>query len=127
MTHYLIRPSTAFSVQRQRRPREKNDGHLAFIRELPCCVCLKAGPSDPAHLRSASSRHGKRSTGMGEKASDKWTVPLCREHHDAQHARGDEQAWWAEVRIDPFVLALSLYASSGDEEAGHQIIRETRT
>lgn len=126
MTHYLIRPDTAFSVQRQRRPREKNNGHLAWIRTLPCVVCLSYANSDPAHIRSASSKHGKRQTGMAEKPDDRWVTPLCREHHDAQHARGDELAWWAENRIDPFSLALALYGASGDDELAMQIINEAR-
>lgn len=124
----IIRPATAFSIAstKQKRPRERNENHLRFIKSLKCCICGKPGP-DPAHIRSASAVHGKRETGGQEKASDKWTVPLCREHHDEQHAAGNELTWWASKRVDPFGLALALYAASGDEEIAEGILRANRS
>ena len=118
----IIRPDTAFSVApaKQRRPREENKEHLAFIRGLKCCLCGAPGP-DPAHIRSASNLHGKRETGGQEKPADKWTIPLCRLHHDEQHA-GNELLFWAKHGIDPFTLALSLYAASGDDEIAETIL-----
>jgi hypothetical protein len=97
---------------------------LAFIRRLPCCICGTYG-SDPAHIRAASILFGKRETGGAEKPSDKWTVPLCRVHHDEQHA-GNELTWWASKGIDPFGLALSLYGCSGDEEIADNVLRAHR-
>lgn len=52
--------------------------YLAFVREHPCCACQADGPSDPHH-------YGPR--GMGEKADDTLTVPLCRPCHDDFHQR----------------------------------------
>ena len=123
----IIRPATAFSVAstKQRRPRERDNEHLAFIRSLRCCLCGKPNP-DPAHIRSASATYGKRETGGAEKASDKWTVPLCREEHDEQHAAGNELLWWASKGIDPFALALALYACSGDDEIAQGILQSNR-
>jgi hypothetical protein len=120
----IIRPATAFSVAstKQKRPRERDEKHLAFIRSLRCCLCGKPNP-DPAHIRSANPIYGKRETGGGEKASDKWTVPVCREHHEQQHAAGNELLWWASKRIDPFGLALALYAASGDDDIADGILR----
>lgn len=120
----IIRPATAFSIAstKQKRPRVTDDTHLKFIRTLHCCICGKPGP-DPAHIRSASNLYGKRETGGGEKASDKWTVPLCREHHDDQHKAGNELLWWASKKIDPFGLALALYQASGDDEIAEGILR----
>lgn len=121
----IIRPDTAFSIspaKGQKRPRERNENHLAFIRTLKCCLCGKPGP-DPAHIRSASPIYGKRETGAGEKASDKWTVPLCREHHDEQHKAGNELLWWASKGIDPFGLALALHHATGDDEVAEGIIQ----
>lgn len=94
---------------RQKEPRIEHPSYLAYVRTLPCLVCRKPGPSDPAHLRSAALRYGKRHTGMGEKPDDRWTVPLCRKHHDEQHAYGGELAWWALQGIEPFSVAVRLY------------------
>ena len=95
---------------RQRQPRERDEAFLAYVRTLPCTICGAFG-CDPAHIRSAAPQYGKRHTGMAEKPDDKWCVPLCRHHHDEQHARGDELAWWASYGIDPFVIAIELYAA----------------
>lgn len=120
----IIRPPTAFSVAstKQKRPRVEDKQHLRFIRSLRCCVCGAPDP-DPAHIRSASAVHGKREVGGAEKASDRWVTPLCRKHHDEQHAAGNEIAWWASKGIDPFGLALALHSASGDEEIADGIIR----
>lgn len=56
--------------------------YLAFIREKPCCVCKKPGPSDAHHIAPRGQK------GMGMKVSDYHTVPLCRKHHDDWHRNG---------------------------------------
>jgi hypothetical protein len=95
----------------QRQPRIEDPTYLAYVRTLPCVVCNKAGPSDAAHLRSASLWYGKRQTGLGEKPDDKWTLPLCRYHHTEQHS-GNELSWWARIGVgDPFAIAVTLYES----------------
>lgn len=124
----IVRPSSAFSLSpgNRKRPREHNDGHLKFIRSLPCACCLSRVHIEAAHVRYGALQYGKRETGAGERPSDKWTVPLCHNDHqgpDGQHASG-EKAWWDEKGIDPLALAAALFASSGDEEAGETIIRE---
>ena len=93
-----------------RQPREENPAYLAYVRTLPCVICARPGPNDPAHIRSAALQYGKRSTGMAEKPDDKWTLPLCRTHHEDQH-RNNELDWWKRMGIDPFALAMSLYAN----------------
>jgi hypothetical protein len=94
----------------QRQPRIEDAAHLARVRLMPCLICGRPG-SDPAHLRSAAPQYGKRLTGMGEKSSDCWVLPLCRTHHEAQHRDGDELRWWARHGIpDPFAIAVALYA-----------------
>lgn len=95
----------------QRQPRVEDPAHLAYVRTLPCLVCGRPGPSDPAHIRAAAPHYGKRYTGKGEKPDDKWTLPLCRSHHDAQH-RESELGWWVGMGIaDPFAVTVALYAS----------------
>jgi hypothetical protein len=49
---------------------------------------------------------------MARKASDEFTVPLCRGHHREAHRSGDEVAWWRNVGIDPTVAARSLWLKS---------------
>ena len=49
---------------------------------------------------------------MGRKVSDEFTVPLCRGHHQALHAAGDETKWWAETGIDPMVAARDLWVAT---------------
>lgn len=125
------RPDTAFSLDgtgMRRRPRRHSEAHLIFIRGLPCVVpgCRVAIGVHAAHLRGPAPQWGKRSTGMGEKPDDIWTVPICPDHHvfgkGAQHSMS-EQAFWAAHRVDPFTVALALWACTGDLELGQQIIR----
>lgn len=131
----IVPPSTAFSVvkTKQKRPRIEDAAHLKWIRTLRCCICGKPDP-DPAHIRSANPTYGKRETGGGEKASDKWVVPLCRREHNEQHdfirdhrdrnsEISNELLWWASKGIDPFGLAMALHSCSGDDEIAESILR----
>jgi hypothetical protein len=109
---------------RQKRPREKAEAHLAFIRTLPCVVTGRPGV-EAAHIRFGSLIHGKRPTGMSEKPSDKWVLPLSPEEHRRQHD-GNEQHYWRRHGIDPLVIAALLWAATGDEEAGQAICENAR-
>jgi len=51
--------------------------YLEWIGKLPCLIC--GAESVPHH-------EGKR--GMGIKASDFDTIPLCNEHHQFRHQHG---------------------------------------
>jgi len=93
---------------RQREPRQHDKRHLDFVRSLPCCICGEDTTVEAAHIRTGSIPHGKRSTGLQEKPSDKWAVPLCGKHHREQHAAGNEIAWWASYGKDPFMIAIGL-------------------
>lgn len=128
MASRIIFPDTAFSLSPAKglkRPREKDGAHLKWIRTLRCCICGAPGP-DPAHIRSANPLYGKRETGGAEKPSDKFSVPLCRPHHDEQHDAGDELKWWASKGIDPFGLALALHHATGDDEIADGILHSHR-
>ncbi len=92
---------------RQRQPRVKDNKHLEYIRSLPCCICGEDTTVEAAHIRTGSQEHEKPYTGKGEKPSDKWTVPLCGEHHRQQHSM-KEMDFWRCHRINPFVLAMTL-------------------
>lgn len=94
---------------RQRQPRERDEKHLAYIRSLACCIC-GAIDTEAAHIRTGSIGHDKPNTGMAEKPSDKWVLPLCNRHHREQHTM-NEMAFWKSYGIDPFMLAITLKAS----------------
>lgn len=58
----------------QKAPKStKARAHLARVKELPCVICGKPGPSDAHHC--FCGRYGQR------KASDMETIPLCKECH----------------------------------------------
>lgn len=94
---------------RQREPRQRDNKHLEFIRSLPCTICGDDTATEAAHIRTASLAHGKSPTGMQEKASDKWALPLCGKHHREQHTM-NEMTFWKRYGIDPFMTALKLRA-----------------
>ena len=82
-----------------RRIRDRE--HVRFVIKQPCLICGRT-PSDPHHLRFAQHR------ALGRKASDEFTVPLCRGHHREVHRCGDEAAWWQTASIDPTAAARML-------------------
>jgi hypothetical protein len=92
---------------RQREPRIRDAKHLEFIRSLSCCVCGDDTSTEAAHIRTGSIGHGKAPTGLGEKPSDQWCLPLCGRHHREQHTM-NEMAFWEKYGIDPFILAMTL-------------------
>lgn len=88
-----------------KQPRQRDDAHLAWIRQQPCCICRDNTSVEAAHLRVSSINDDKRDTGMGERPSDKWTLPLCGRHHREQHTM-NETVFWSKYNIDPFALCL---------------------
>jgi hypothetical protein len=99
----------------------KDAAHLEFIRSLPCVACGNDISTEAAHLRTERMEYGKRNTGMQQKPSDMWTLPLCGSCHRQQHT-GNEMNFWSNLGINPFVLALSLHAASGDHELAQEVI-----
>ena len=47
--------------------------HLQSVKQLPCVICRKPGPSDAHHV--ICGRYGQT------KASDFDVIPLCKQHH----------------------------------------------
>src|SRR5262249_38704962 len=91
---------SVLAVSAPRRYRHKE--HLRFVAQQPCLLCSRK-PSDPHHLGFLQPR------ALGRKASDEYTVPLCRTHHRAAHRAGDECAWWKNLGIDPVRVARNLW------------------
>ncbi|KGT75841.1 hypothetical protein MA20_32145 [Bradyrhizobium japonicum] len=93
------------------------------MRQLPCLKCGVEG-CEPAHVRFASAAFGK-SSGMQKKPNDAHAVPLCAGRHrldrDAQHNRG-ERLFWAELGINPLLVAQRLYGQRGDLVAMRAVV-----
>jgi Protein of unknown function (DUF968) len=87
-----------------RRLRDK--AHLKFVASQPCLICGRRSPVDAHHLRFAQPR------AMGLKASDEFTVPLCRTHHRDNHSFGDEVAWWERRAIDLLTTSRMLWIAT---------------
>jgi hypothetical protein len=87
-----------FAAPRRYRNRE----HLRFVTQQACLICGRK-PSDAHHLRYLQPR------ALGRKASDEFSVPLCRVHHRAAHRATDERAWWKAAGIDPIKTARGLW------------------
>jgi len=121
--HRIIRGPEAFADRKQKRPRSKDQNHLAYIRSLPCLICMTEKKIEAAHIRMADRRLGKRETGMAEKSDDDFTLPLCADHHADQHKHNESQ-WWADRGIDPVVIANALWRVTGNYEIGRDIIRQ---
>lgn len=111
----------ALGELRQREPRVRDERHLRLVRQCPCLICHRAPCGEAAHVRYASDEYGKREPGIGAKPSDRWTVPLCHEHHMAQHSVG-EKPWWRQHGIDPLRVATMLSIASPDLDAMVRIV-----
>jgi hypothetical protein len=83
-----------------RRIRDRE--HVRFVSQQTCLVCGRQ-PCDAHHLRFAQNR------ALGRKASDEFTVPLCRGHHREVHRHGDEATWWQQLGLDPAGTARALW------------------
>jgi 5-methylcytosine-specific restriction endonuclease McrA len=102
---------------RFRQPRQKDEGHLKWVRQFDCIVCGDNTSTEAAHVRYADRSAAKRQTGMAEKSDDAFAVPLCGRCHRLQHAMGDELRFWEEHDIDPVKIGLALWYWRGDADA----------
>ena len=98
-----------------------SDAHLSQIRQLPCARCGSVPPSDPHHLKSLLSQE----RGMGQRATDRWTVPRCRLHHDELERLGSrhELGWFRDFGVDPHDLAIGLWNVSGDLDRMQRVLQ----
>jgi hypothetical protein len=110
------------SFPEPRRVRDR--AHVRYVTQQSCAVCGRK-PCDAHHLRFAQTR------ALGRKASDEFTVPLCRGHHRELHRYGDEPQWWRKVAIDPMAIARALWLDthpmkSDDESALPMVAGDTQ-
>ena len=109
---------------RQRKPRQRDERHLDFIRQLPCLITART-PVEAAHIRYADLPEGKSYTGKGEKPDDKYTVPLHADQHRLQHSM-NEREFWKRARINPVKASKLLFAVSGNFEQAAKILTMAR-
>ena len=91
--------------------RLRHKEHTRFVSRQPCVVCGRT-PADPHHLRFAQPR------ALGRKASDEYTVPVCRTHHRELHRY--RASWWAGFNVDPVPIALGLWQRTRPDRGWNQ-------
>jgi hypothetical protein len=76
--------------------------HMGRVAELGCCICRRLGlgatPANVHHIRTG--------VGMGKRADDKDTIPLCHYHHQGAggiHHLG-RKAWEAHFGVTELQL-----------------------
>lgn len=79
-------PPASF-MKKPKLQRWESEKYLSWVKSQPCCICNSIA-HDAHHLIG----HGQG--GMGTKAHDLFTIPLCRVHHDALHQ--DPKGWESE-------------------------------
>ncbi len=104
-----------------RHPRRHWAAYLAYIRSLPCVVCSSPF-TEAAHLRMSCRLAGKREVGMGEKPDDRWTLPLCSQHHREQHTMNESAFWINRGLRWPTFLSLALQVTFPDVGEAEKLI-----
>lgn len=64
-----------------RRGRLIDDGYKGFIANLPCMVCVKGATERGIPQASHTEVAHVGTRGLGQKCSDRETIPLCAHHH----------------------------------------------
>jgi hypothetical protein len=112
-------PTERFTRPPRERARDRRPGmsppHLERIRQLACTVCYETRGIHAHHLRSGDAA---RERGIGLKAVDKRTLPLCWAHHDELHRYGSrrEADWFQKRGINPYLLVNGLWNVSSDRD-----------
>jgi hypothetical protein len=86
--------------------RKPDKDYLAFIASLPCLLCPRRAQTSRTEVAHVGSR------GLGQRCSDRETVPLCVEHHrtgkEAHHVLG--KRFWEHHRTDRDTVLAGLNA-----------------
>lgn len=121
-----------------RKPRERDNEHLQYVRRAPCLPCQvlgeeQTGPTRAMHVRSAYPEPGWPHTGMAQKPDDRRVLPGCDRHHTdgpkAQH-RMNEREFWSALGVYPPAACAAIEAARKDGadpvEAVEQIAKAIR-
>lgn len=99
-----------FIPVRQKAKPVKDKSYLEFLHELPCVITGQT-EVQAAHLSTEAREWGHTGRGKGQKASDRWCLPLsATAHHEQHHGKGGEMAFWDRHGINPHALACALYS-----------------
>ncbi len=127
----IARPDTAFSLQPKTAKARKDQSYLVWLHSVPCIVTGTL-PVDAAHLSTANPKYGHMGRGKGQKAHDRWALPLSAEMHRIQHDIGEDKFWRVGPtdpykQINPWLTALvlhGLYLDGVSPEDAYRIIRQ---
>lgn len=115
-------PKRRAKVRMNVHPSEmvRSDGHLKWIRGHICCLDSDNcdGKIQAAHVRFGNDG------GVGMKPGDNFTLPLCAEHHAAQHRIG-EPSFWQQAKMDPHAIAKALWDQSPHRHKWEQKMKES--
>jgi transcriptional regulator with XRE-family HTH domain len=88
--------------------------HVRYVAQQRCLVC--GGGSANAHRLRFTEE-------LVRKASDEFTVPLCRDHYDELQAAKDEAAWWRRIGVNPIDSARMLWRVTHPKITAEQLRR----
>ncbi|MGO2307015.1 MAG: DUF968 domain-containing protein [Providencia sp.] len=91
-------------MKKPKLQRWTSEKYLKWVKSQPCCICNSIA-NDAHHLI------GYGQGGMGTKAHDLFTIPLCRVHHDELHR--DPKEWEIEHGSQIILLFHFLDRSIG--------------
>jgi hypothetical protein len=83
--------------------------HAQTMTDASRSVPSRRGRSNSNSTALAPAGAAMQPRALGRKASDEFSVPLCRIHHRLVHRVGNEIAWWKEAGIDPIAVARKLW------------------
>ena len=84
---------------------KRSPAHRAWVRGHACSACHSETAIESAHVRTGTDGS------MGSKPSDRWTISLCKDCHQRQHAMG-ETTFEIAYGIDMKKLAEAFYRAS---------------
>ena len=117
----IAKGALALAIQRPRRFAldGMSRGHVQHVKACGCAVCGRT--ADPHHLMGLDLGRGH-----SLKNRDRWTIPLCLDHHQGAHDSGDDEAYLASHGIQARELARTLWACRDDVDAMKRAVFRAR-